>query len=196
MPGEDPFLSGQYAINYIRGCQQVSKNPQDKPFPKMLSYLKHYTAYNVETNRFTFSADVSLYVNQFIWVSPRICSRTRMYSDPPPHPSGRVRSTPSVFSRGGSLPPPTYADGRSSDDVIAFCRYDFWDTYLPQYEAAFTKGGASGAMCSYMAANNVSSCGSNWLMNEVIRERWQRPVKPLHLSGFPKNLHENTVLVL
>jgi len=53
--------------------------------------------------------------------------------------------------------------------------YDFWDTYLPQYEAAFTKGGASGAMCSYMAANNVSSCGSNWLMNELIRDKWNRP---------------------
>ena len=30
------------------------------------------------------------------------------------------RSTPSVFSRGGSLLPSIYADGRSSDDVIAF----------------------------------------------------------------------------
>ena len=64
--------------------------------------------------------------------------------------------------------------------------YDFWDTYLPQYEAAFTKGGASGAMCSYMAANNVSSCGSNWLLNEVIREKWGRPdavvMYGMHLS--------------
>ena len=44
------------------------------------------------------------YVNQFQdWVSPRICSRTLM-----------------GYSRGGSLLPSIYADGRSSDDVIAF----------------------------------------------------------------------------
>ena len=40
--------------------------------------------------------------------------------DPPLPPSWRGRSTPSVFSRGGSLLPASYADVRSPDDVIAF----------------------------------------------------------------------------
>ena len=44
LPGEDPFLTAQYAINYVKGCQQVSNKPGGKPFPKMLAYLKHYTA--------------------------------------------------------------------------------------------------------------------------------------------------------
>ena len=52
---------------------------------KMMSYLKHYTAYSVEASRFTFTANVSM--------------------------------------------------------------FDFWDSYLPQYETAFIKGGSSGAMC-------------------------------------------------
>ena len=52
-PALDPYLSGVYAVQYIKGCQQVSLNPGDKPFPKMLAYLKHYTAYNVETNKNT-----------------------------------------------------------------------------------------------------------------------------------------------
>ena len=43
------------------------------------------------------------------WVSPRICSRTLMGC-----------SDPSVFSRGGSLLPSSYADARYIDDVIAF----------------------------------------------------------------------------
>ena len=30
-------------------------------------------------------------------------------------------------------------------------------------------------MCSYMAPNGVSSCGNNWLMNELIRTQWKRP---------------------
>ena len=54
------------------------------------------------------------------WFSPRICSRTLMgYSD---SPEGGVRSTPSVFSRVGSLRPSSYADARSPDDVTAFCQ--------------------------------------------------------------------------
>ena len=50
---------------------------------------------------------------------PRICSRTLMgYSDH--HRGGGGGGTRSVFSRGGSLLPSMYADGRSCDDVIAF----------------------------------------------------------------------------
>ena len=82
----------------------------------MLAYLKHYSAYNVETQRFTFSNNVST--------------------------------------------------------------FDWFDSYLPQYKAAFTRGNASGAMCSYMCACQgaaetcVSSCGSDWLMNQLIRKEW------------------------
>ena len=39
------------------GMQQVSKT--GRPHLKMLSYVKHYTAYNVETDRFEFKAPVS-----------------------------------------------------------------------------------------------------------------------------------------
>lgn len=64
----------------------------------MVAYLKHYTAYSVETNRFNFVANVSM--------------------------------------------------------------FDLWDSNLRQYEIAFVKGNASGAMCSYFAPNGVSCCGN------------------------------------
>eukprot|EP00658_Telonema_sp_P-2_P004662 TRINITY_DN11725_c0_g2_i2.p1 TRINITY_DN11725_c0_g2~~TRINITY_DN11725_c0_g2_i2.p1 ORF type:complete len:747 (-),score=170.82 TRINITY_DN11725_c0_g2_i2:277-2517(-) len=108
LAGEDPFLSGEYATAYTRGMQQLSSQGH----LKMLSYLKHYTAYSVEASRFTFVANVTL--------------------------------------------------------------FDLWDSYLPQYEIAFTQGQASGAMCSYFAPNGVSCCGNNYLLNEVIRGRWNR----------------------
>lgn len=110
VPGEDPFLSGSYAVSYIHGLQQVAGK---RSRLKMKAYVKHYTAYNVESNRFTFKANVS--------------------------------------------------------------QFTFWDSYLPHYEMAFTKGGASGAMCSYFAPNGRSVCGDPWLLNGVIREYWQRP---------------------
>jgi len=106
LPGEDPHLSGEYGVAYTAGMQQ--RDPATGHY-KMISYLKHYTAYSVEASRFTFTANVTL--------------------------------------------------------------FDFWDSYLPQYEKALTEGEvpASGVMCSYFAANGVSSCGDSWLLNEVLR---------------------------
>ena len=57
VPSEDPFHSGSYAVSYLRGMQQMSSAP--RPRMKMLAYVKHYTAYNVEASRFTFVANVS-----------------------------------------------------------------------------------------------------------------------------------------
>ena len=82
---EDPVLTGEYAVNYVKGMQQTKTGKGGKPVLKMLSSLKHYTAYSVETSRFTFSASVT--------------------------------------------------------------NFTLHDSNLPQYEAAFVEGGASGAMC-------------------------------------------------
>ena len=76
LPSEDPFLSGQYAVHYVRGMQQVSSGHL-----KMLSYLKHYTAYNVETNRFVFVANVTQfdfwdsYLPQYKMALTEVCTR-------------------------------------------------------------------------------------------------------------------------
>eukprot|EP00729_Bicosta_minor_P012589 gene12589-23156_t len=110
LPGECPFLAGTYADHYTQGMQQVSEKTG---FYKMLSYLKHYTAYNKEADRFSWKANVT--------------------------------------------------------------DFDMYDSYLPQYEIAFTgKGKPAGAMCSYFAANGVPSCGSTFLMNEMVRTKWNR----------------------
>ena len=57
VPGEDPFLSGTYAAEYTLGLQQID----EQGFFKMKSFLKHFTAYNVETNRFNFNANLSTF---------------------------------------------------------------------------------------------------------------------------------------
>lgn len=53
-------------------------------------------------------------------------------------------------------------------------RFDFWDTYLPQYEMVFTEAKAAGAMCSYQAENGSPSCANSWLLNDVLRKQWKR----------------------
>lgn len=47
LPGEDPFLSGSYAVSMLQGMQM--KDAQG--YPLMLAYLKHFTAYSTEANR-------------------------------------------------------------------------------------------------------------------------------------------------
>ncbi|GLT91257.1 hypothetical protein SLE2022_091530 [Rubroshorea leprosula] len=65
--GEDPFVVGTYAINYVRGLQDVqgaeqSSDPNSRPL-KVSSCCKHYTAYDVDAwegvDRFHFNALVA-----------------------------------------------------------------------------------------------------------------------------------------
>ena len=54
--GEDPTLAGEYAAAFVRGVQAMRDGVL-----RSASYLKHYTAYSVEADRFTFSAPLSAY---------------------------------------------------------------------------------------------------------------------------------------
>jgi beta-D-xylosidase 4 len=108
LPGEDPFLTGQYASQMVRGMQE----PDAQGHPKVLAYLKHFTAYSRETNRGHDDYNITL--------------------------------------------------------------HDLFDTYLPAYEMAMNE--ATGVMCSYNAINGAPSCANSWLLNEVLRKRWNRPL--------------------
>ncbi|KAI8018674.1 putative beta-D-xylosidase 5 [Camellia lanceoleosa] len=63
--GEDPFVVAEYAVNYVRGLQEVG---QDGNFStvglKVAACCKHYTAYDVDhwkgVDRFHFDAKVTL----------------------------------------------------------------------------------------------------------------------------------------
>ena len=52
--------------------------------------------------------------------------------------------------------------------------FDFWDTYLPQYQKVFIEANAAGAMCSYVAENGIPSCTNSWLLTDVLRTAWNR----------------------
>ena len=65
-PGEDPYLVGRYAVNYVRGLQDVEghEQPDDlstRPL-KVSSCCKHYAAYDLDSwfgsDRFHFDAKV------------------------------------------------------------------------------------------------------------------------------------------
>lgn len=59
-------------------------------------------------------------------------------------------------------------------DAIAIER-DFRETYFPQFEMGVKEGKAYSAMCAYNRLNGEACCGSNMLMNSVLRNEWGFP---------------------
>ena len=106
LPGEDPFHSGTYGTEVTLGLQEEDAHGH----PKILAYLKHFTAYSREENRLHDNHNISL--------------------------------------------------------------FDYWDSYLAQYEIAFKGSNASGVMCSYTAENGHPSCANGYILNDVLREKW------------------------
>ncbi|KDP44489.1 hypothetical protein JCGZ_16322 [Jatropha curcas] len=63
-PGEDPFVVSRYAVNYVKGLQQVGESgDEDDDRLKVSSCCKHYTAYDIDNwkgvDRFHFDAKVT-----------------------------------------------------------------------------------------------------------------------------------------
>ncbi|CAN6466656.1 unnamed protein product [Victoria cruziana] len=66
-PGEDPFVVGRYAVNYVRGLQDVegaeqTEDPNSRPL-KVSACCKHYAAYDVDNwmgvDRYHFDSRVT-----------------------------------------------------------------------------------------------------------------------------------------
>jgi beta-D-xylosidase 4 len=121
LPGEDAYLTGQYAINMVRGGQGQDDYQSGKSkYLKMTLGLKHYALYGVEVDRPSFIPNVTA--------------------------------------------------------------HDLWESYLPQYSSGFSKvdldgkpaGNAMGTMCSYAGLNGVPSCANDYLLNKVIRSKFER----------------------
>jgi xylan 1,4-beta-xylosidase len=69
VPGEDPTLTSQYAMEYAKGLQGVAKDPVDggdyklSPYTQIGSTCKHFAGYDLEnwggTDRYHFNANIS-----------------------------------------------------------------------------------------------------------------------------------------
>lgn len=60
LPGEDPFLSGTYAVNMVRGAQGLDEyDSGSSKYLKTTFGLKHYALYSVEEERSSFIPNVT-----------------------------------------------------------------------------------------------------------------------------------------
>ncbi|MET0392047.1 MAG: glycoside hydrolase family 3 C-terminal domain-containing protein [Chitinophagaceae bacterium] len=51
--------------------------------------------------------------------------------------------------------------------------HDLWDTYLPAFEELIVHANVAGVMCAYNAYNKQPCCGSDLLMNDILRNQWK-----------------------
>ena len=104
--GEDPFLTGKLAVQFIKGLQG-----DDPKYFKTIATVKHFV----------------------------------VHSGPEPE--------------------------RHSFDAVTDER-DFQETYLPQFEMGIKEGKAYSLMCAYNRYKGEACCGSNMLLNGILRTEW------------------------
>ncbi len=51
--------------------------------------------------------------------------------------------------------------------------HDLWNTYLPAFEELVINANVAGVMCAYNAYKGQPCCGSDELMNDILRKRWK-----------------------
>ncbi|HEY0246330.1 MAG TPA: glycoside hydrolase family 3 C-terminal domain-containing protein [Mucilaginibacter sp.] len=51
--------------------------------------------------------------------------------------------------------------------------YDLWDTYLPAFQHLVVDAKVAGVMCAYNAFRGQPCCGSDLLLNNILRNKWQ-----------------------
>jgi beta-glucosidase len=104
--GEDPFLTGKIAVQFVKGLQG-----DDPKYFKTIATLKHYA----------------------------------VHSGPEPE--------------------------RHTFDAVTNER-DLRETYLPQFEMGIREGKAYSVMCAYNRYKGEACCGSDALLNGILRNEW------------------------
>lgn len=51
-------------------------------------------------------------------------------------------------------------------------KYDLWNTYLPAFKELVVNANVAGVMCAYNAYQGQPCCGSDQLMNDILRNEW------------------------
>lgn len=61
---------------------------------------------------------------------------------------------------------------RHKFDINNLSPRDLWETYLPAFKDLVQKGGVKEVMCAYQRFEGEPCCGSNRLLQQILREEW------------------------
>ncbi|MCF0202876.1 MAG: glycoside hydrolase family 3 C-terminal domain-containing protein [Bacteroidaceae bacterium] len=61
---------------------------------------------------------------------------------------------------------------RHSDNINDVSPRDLWETYMPAFKAAVQEGDVREVMCAYQRWDDEPCCGSNRLLQQILRDEW------------------------
>ena len=127
--GEDPYLTGQIGIQFVKGLQG-----NDPKYLKLVATAKHFAVHSgPESERHFFNATVN--------------------------------------------------------------QRDLWETYFPAFEDLVVKGGVYSVMGAYNRVNGESASASNYLLQEILRDKWGFNGYVVSDCGAINDIHANHKIV-
>lgn len=72
---------------------------------------------------------------------------------------------------------------------------DFWETYMPHYITSIKEANVQSVMCAYSRLNGKSCCGSDYLLNELLRNKLGFEGYIVSDCGSVSDIYENHHLV-
>ena len=158
LPGEDPFLTGSYAVAMVRGGQGMDAyGSGSSKFLKMTLGLKHYALYTVEEPRPSFIPNVTAHD---LWETYLPQYRLGFSAlDPDGHPAGGAMGT--MCSYAVSI-------YRHSPAVLGVQQHA--QQGLPATSSRDCHG-SDFALILPQGENGVPSCANDYLLNQVIRSK-------------------------
>ncbi|MCF0192632.1 MAG: glycoside hydrolase family 3 protein, partial [Prevotella sp.] len=61
---------------------------------------------------------------------------------------------------------------RHTDNINDVSPRDLWETYMPAFKAAVQEGDVREVMCAYQRWDDEPCCGSNRLLQQILRDEW------------------------
>ena len=127
--GEDPYLTGQIGIQFVKGLQG-----NDPKYLKLVATAKHFAVHNgPESERHFFNATVK--------------------------------------------------------------QRDLWETYLPAFKDLVVKANVYSVMGAYNRVNGESASASNYLLQEILRDKWGFKGYVVSDCGAINDIHANHKIV-
>ena len=127
--GEDPYLTGQIGIQFVKGLQG-----NDPKYLKLVATAKHFAVHSgPESERHFFNATVN--------------------------------------------------------------QRDLWETYFPAFEDLVVKGGVYSVMGAYNRVNGESASASNYLLQNILRDKWGFKGYVVSDCGAINDIHANHKIV-
>jgi beta-glucosidase len=78
---------------------------------------------------------------------------------------------------------------------ITVSERDLWETYLPAFEALVKEADVEAVMCAYNRYDGEACCGSNKLLNDILRNRWRFKGHVVSDCGAVRDIYANHKIV-